>query len=359
LPPWTVSPLEDLSPPAPFTPTNLRCTLNNTSQPLSGIRVLELCRIIAGPFIGRTLAEYGASVMKVTCHNLPDVPFFQVDGNVGKHCCDLDLKSASGRKAFEGLLQSTDVILNGYRPGALEKLGYGPQDIIKKIRNRGKGIVYVTEDCFGPSGEWSGRPGWQQIADCATGVAWAQGQFMGLNEPVVPPFPMSDYGTGCMGAIAVLTGLFRRANEGGSWFGRTSLCQYDVFLQQLGLYGENECQEIREVFGSGREGFFELRHSDSVDEIGARTLKIMKRCHPQLFEEELIQRAWSEGFGEYITWVKSAVHIEGVNVGFKRSSKPNGIDPPSWDAWEVDNELNGYDVSNERHTQRRRYFSEA
>jgi hypothetical protein len=324
--------------------------LNNTSQTLSGVRVLELCRIIAGPSIGRTLAEYGASVMKITSPDLPDVPFFQVDGNVGKHCCDLDLKSASGRKTFEELLQSADVILNGYRPGALEKLGYGPQDVIKKIKNRGKGIVYITENCFGSSGEWSGRPGWQQIADCVTGIAWAQGQFMGLNEPVVPPFPMSDYGTGCMGTIAALTGLLRRANDGGSWLGGTSLCQYDIFLQQLGLYGENECQEIRETFGTGKEGFFELRHSDSVDEIGGRALKIMKRCHPQLFEEGLIQRAWSKGFGDYVTWVKSAVHIEGVNVGFRRSSRPNGFDPPSWDGWEVDKELlKGHHVWNERH----------
>jgi hypothetical protein len=347
-----VSSLEGVSPPAPFTPTNLGCTLNNTSQPLSGIRVLELCRIIAGPSIGRTLAEYGASVMKITSPDLPDVPFFQVDGNVGKHCCDIDLKSVSGRKTFEELLQSADVILNGYRPGALEKLGYGPQEIIKKVRHRGKGIVYVTENCFGPSGEWSGRPGWQQIADCVTGIAWGQGQFMGLSEPVVPPFPMSDYGTGCMGAIAALTGLLRRANEGGSWLGSTSLCQYDIFLQQLGLYGENECQEIREIFGSGKEGFFELRHSDSVDEIGGRALKIMKRCHPQLFEERLIQRAWSKGFGDYVTWVRSAVHIEGVNVGFKRSSRPNGFDPPSWNAWEVDKELlKGHD---ERRTQRQK-----
>jgi hypothetical protein len=96
-----------------------------------------------------------------------------------------------------------------------------------------------------------------------------------------------------------------------------------------------------------------------VDEIGGRALKIMKRCHPQLFEEGLIQRAWSKGFGDYITWVRSAVHIEGVNVGFKRSSRPNGFDPPSWDAWEVDRELlKGHDAFNERRTQRRRYSGE-
>ena len=79
---------------------------------------------------------------------------------------------------------------------------------------RGKGFVYVSENSFG-YGEHFDRPGWQQIADTMSGVAWAQGEFMGLNEPVVPPFPMSDYGTGLMGAVAALEGLFYRARDGG------------------------------------------------------------------------------------------------------------------------------------------------
>jgi len=62
-----------------------------------------------------------------------------------------------------------------------------------------------------------------------TSVAWEQGKSMGLDEPVVPPFPMSDYGTGCIRAIAALTRLFRRAKEGGSRVGRASFCQYATF----------------------------------------------------------------------------------------------------------------------------------
>lgn len=302
-------------------------------QILAGIRVLELCRIIAGPAIGRTLAEYGAQVIKVTSPNLSDVPFFQVDGNTGKHTCDLDLKSAAGRKAFEELLQSADVVLDGYRPGSLDRLGYGPQQLMDLVKGRGKGIVYVAEDCFGYRGPWAGRPGWQQIADCVTGVAWAQGEFMGLNEPVVPPFPMSDYGTGCMGAIAALTGLFKRATEGGSWVGRTSLSQYDIFLLGLGLYGEDVKQAVRKDHD---EEFFALRHADSVDEVGRRALKSMKRAHPELFDDKLMQTAFSKGFGEEIKWCRSPVDIEGLRVGFERASRPNGNDEPFWDDWEVE-----------------------
>ena len=283
--------------------------------------------------MGRTLAEYGAQVIKVTSPNLSDVPFFQVDGNTGKHTCDLDLKSADGREAFEALLQTTDVILDGYRPGSLERLGYGPQQIVQLVKGRGKGIVFVAEDCFGEQGEWAGRPGWQQIADCVTGVAWAQGEFMGLNEPVVPPFPMSDYGTGCMGAIAALTGLWRRASEGGSWVGRTSLCQYDVFLMGLGLYGEDVKESVRRDHD---EAFFALRHADSVDEVGGRALKSMRRAHPELFVEKATQTAWSKGFGEEISWCRSPVSIEGLRVGFERASRPNGFDAPTWEDWEVE-----------------------
>ncbi|TKA70291.1 hypothetical protein B0A49_05571, partial [Cryomyces minteri] len=256
-PPWRLQTLESASPPAPFP-----FARSHISKPqiLAGIKVLELCRIIAGPSIGRGLAEYGADVLKVTSPHLSDVPFFQVDGNVGKHASDLDLKSPKDRQIFEELLQSADVVLDGYRPGSLERLGYGPKQIVELTKHRNRGIVYVAEDCFGHVGEWAGRPGWQQIADCVTGIAWAQGQSMGLDEPVIPPFPMSDYGTGCIGTIAALVSLYKRAKIGGSYFGTTSLCQYDVFLLQLGLYPD---EIVRELRGMHDPDFYELRHHDS------------------------------------------------------------------------------------------------
>ena len=128
--------------------------------------MLELCRIIAGPIMGRILAEYGADVLKITSPHLSDVPFFQVDGNMGKHAASLDLKTAEGREAFEKLALEADVVLDGYRPGALEKLGFGPSYMTALAQRRGYGIVYVNENCFGYDGEWASRPGWQQIADC-------------------------------------------------------------------------------------------------------------------------------------------------------------------------------------------------
>ncbi|KAI9812162.1 MAG: hypothetical protein M1827_004828 [Pycnora praestabilis] len=332
-PPWTVDTLEDFSPPVPFPHVE---STGSRPQILAGIKVLELCRIIAGPAIGRTLAEYGADVMKVTSPDLSDVPFFQVDGNMGKHTTDLNLRIPADRKIFEGLLQEADVILDGYRPGSLERLGYGPQQIIELTKHRSRGIVYVAEDCFGHVGEWAGRAGWQQIADCVSGVAWAQGKGMGLNEPVVPPFPMSDYGTGCMGAIAALTGLYQRAKSGGSYFGKVSLVQYDIFLLQLGLYPNSIQAKQRAIHDAA---FFQLKHNDSVDEVSKRALKSIKRLHPELFEESICHETWSKGFGASVKYVRPAVSVEGTRNGFSRSSRPNGFDAPTWADWEFEDEV--------------------
>ncbi|EAT80802.2 hypothetical protein SNOG_11758 [Parastagonospora nodorum SN15] len=332
-PPWKVESLEADTPPTPFPFASSRAP---KPQILSGIRVLELCRIIAGPAMGRGLAEYGAEVIKITSPNLSDVPFFQVDANIGKHTVDLNLKDAGERKIFEDLLQSADVVLDGYRPGSLNRLGYGPRQLVELAKRRGRGFVYVSENCFGHTGPWSCRPGWQQIADCVTGVAWAQGQAMGLDEPVVPPFPMSDYGTGCMGTIAALTGLYKRAKFGGSYIGTTSLVQYDIYLLELGLYDDQMMAKLRKQHDTE---FFGLRHHDSVDEVGKRALKTMRRTHPELFEDRHMQECYSEGFKANVRTIRPVVDIDGYWNGFLRSSRPNGFDQPTWNSWEVDEDL--------------------
>jgi crotonobetainyl-CoA:carnitine CoA-transferase CaiB-like acyl-CoA transferase len=161
LPPWDVTVIERDTKPAPLPQPEGR-------RLLAGVKVLELCRVIAGPTIGRILAEYGADVLKVTGRNQADVPFFQVDVNMGKHTTALDLKQDDDRATFESLLAEADVVLDGYRPGAIEKLGYGRSKFAEVAKARGKGLVYVNENCCGYQGEWSHRAGWQQIADCVS-----------------------------------------------------------------------------------------------------------------------------------------------------------------------------------------------
>ncbi|KAK4167583.1 CoA-transferase family III domain-containing protein [Cladorrhinum sp. PSN259] len=356
LPPFTVTQNigDTTTAPVPFDPIS-PADPNEPRYALKGIKVIEMCRIIAGPTIGRSLAAHGAQVIKVTSPQLPDVPFFQVDVNTGKHAIHLDLRNPADRTEFDTLLADADVLIDGYRPGALKKLGYGPDSLAVLAQKRNKGFVYVAEDCFGgidsglKTAEWASRPGWQQIADCVTGVAWAQGKFMGLNEPVVPPFPMSDYGTGALGCLAALSGLYKRATEGGSWNCRTSLCQYDVFLLGLGLLPDGEQSRLRELFEEGNEaGFFGLRHSDSVDEVGRRALKRMREVTPFLFEGgKMMHEGWSEGFGGKVRWPREAIEVDGVKVGHVRCARPNGWDNNKgnkkgmksgggWGEWEED-----------------------
>ncbi|ORY62455.1 CAIB/BAIF family enzyme [Pseudomassariella vexata] len=326
--PWTVQQLEFSTPPSPL-PRTTQPQTEDACRPLAGIKVLELCRIIAGPVIGRILAEYGADVLKITAPNLSDVPFFQVDGNMGKHAAELDLKTAKGKARFEDLLADVDIVVDGYRPGAFDKLGYGPHALSKMAAKRGKGIVYVNESCFGFEGEWAARPGWQQIADCVSGVAWAQGNFMGLSEPIVPPFPISDYGTGCMGAIAALVGLLHRTKRGGSWHGKTSLLQYDLLLFRAGLYSQPVQHELRQLVG---EEFANLRHSNSVDQISGTALRSMRKKFPDFFTRKDLCDTWySAAYGGDITAVNPVVSIDGVQTGFQRGSRPNGSDAPTWD----------------------------
>jgi hypothetical protein len=92
MPPLTITPLEQSTPPVPVArPDHQLCGGN--VQVLQGIKVLELCRVIVGPTIGRSLAAHGGQVLKVTSDRLPDVPFFQLDVNIGKHTTSLDLKA--------------------------------------------------------------------------------------------------------------------------------------------------------------------------------------------------------------------------------------------------------------------------
>ncbi|KAJ5997763.1 hypothetical protein N7499_005843 [Penicillium canescens] len=335
-PAWKVSRLPGNLPPTPFPKAP-----SDNKKILKGVKVLEMCRIIAGPTVTRILAEYGADVLKITSPSLSDVPFFQVDGNMGKHAADLDLKTEAGRKEFEKLLDNVDVIVDGYRPGALDKLGYGAEAMAALAEKRGKGIVYVNENCFGYEGEWAGRAGWQQIADCVTGIAWAQGKFMGLSTPVVPPFPISDYGTGCMGAIAALTGLYHRAKTGGSYHGKASLMHYDLLLFAMGQYPDDVQEELRSVQSAD---FFKLRHCDSVDRISSTVLKSMHERFPHLYlpaghESEgrkPLTELWSSAaYGADVEVVKPVAVIGGVDNQFVRSSRPNGSDRATWEDFNV------------------------
>lgn len=162
-----------------------------------------------------------------------------------------------------------------------------------------------------------------------SGVAWEQGRFMGLNEPVVPPFPISDYGTGCIGAITALIGLYHRATKGGSWHGKASLLQYDLLLFKVGMLPHNVQKELRESIG---DEVLKLRHANSVDQISGTTLRRMRELYPEFVDNPKYLDHWySDAYATDVSAVKPVVEIDGLDISFKRASRPNGSDAPMWD----------------------------
>ena len=152
---------------------------------------------------------------------------------------------------------------------------------------------------------------------------------MGLSEPMVPPFPISDYGTGCIGAITALLGLYHRATQGGSWHGKASLLHYDLLLFKVGQYPEEVKEVLRKNIGPD---FLALRHAHSVDQISGTALLRMRKVYPDLFTgDKYVEKWYSNAYKAEVEAVPPVVDIEGVDVGFRRASRPNGADQPTWD----------------------------
>jgi crotonobetainyl-CoA:carnitine CoA-transferase CaiB-like acyl-CoA transferase len=199
-------------------------------RPLSGIRALDLTRILAGPIAGRTLAEHGADVLMVTKEGLPQIAEHVMDTSHGKRSTFLDLKSAEGAARLKTLVRDADVFSQGYRPGILAKLGFAPEQLAEMR----PGIVCLSISCFGADGPFSHRAGWEQIAQTVTGICHGNGVDAGDNRPRLLPAAACDYTTGYLGAYGVLLALARRAREGGSYHVRVSLCQSGMFIQRQG-----------------------------------------------------------------------------------------------------------------------------
>lgn len=189
------------------------------TMPLSGIRVLDLCIILAGPTCGRTLAEYGAEVIKIDSWFRPPTDRQLHDVGRGKRSICLDITKPAGLETFYRLVNTADVVLGGFRKGVAERLGIG----YEQLRERKPDIVYLAINAFGQDGTWANRPGYEQNAQAATGVQVRNG---GRSEaPLHSPYTFNDYGTGLMGAYAVMLALLKRRQTGKGQFVHTSLAQ--------------------------------------------------------------------------------------------------------------------------------------
>ncbi len=202
--------------------------LGEAPRPLSGVRVLDLTRVLAGPTCARTLAEHGADALKVSAAHLADSGAMETDTGLGKLSARIDLRAAAGVDALRTLLAGADVFSQSYRPGALAARGFSAQDAAR-LR---PGIVYVTLSAWGGAGPWRARRGFDSIVQTVSGMALAQGDG---DKPKLMPVSAIDYVSGYLMAFGAMVALARRAREGGSWEVRVSLARTGRWIVERGL----------------------------------------------------------------------------------------------------------------------------
>ncbi|KAI0446134.1 CoA-transferase family III domain-containing protein [Xylaria telfairii] len=302
---------------------------SSVRRPLAGLKVIDLTRVIAGPTITRSLAEMGASVMRITAPHLPDFTSVHRDLNWGKWNCYLDLNHEADKILLRKLILDADVVVDGYRPGALEKLGFGREDVYNLVKCRDRGIIHLRENCYGWYGPYAHRSGWQGISDACCGVSLAFGEAMGINEAVTPPFPNSDHCVGVIGCTGVLHALMERAATGGSYGVDTSLNYYSQWLvRSCGTYPKHVWAEVWERHGSPV-----FRYYDNTRRTVPAMLKLLhEHDEDVLFNPAFLHKYSAPAVGVTINRVKPVAQFEdnAIELRYNVGTRANGVDKPEW-----------------------------
>jgi crotonobetainyl-CoA:carnitine CoA-transferase CaiB-like acyl-CoA transferase len=202
------------------------------ARPLTGVRVLDLTRVLAGPTCAKSLAEHGADVLKITAAHLPDSGMADLDTGIGKLSARLDLRNAAETEALKVLVRESAVFVQSYRPGALAARGLSPEELAT-LR---PGIVCASLSAWGPSGPWRERRGFDSIVQAVSGIAQANGD---SAKPRLLPVSAIDYVTGYLMAFGVCVALARRAHQGGSWLVRIALARVGKWIVDRGTLPES------------------------------------------------------------------------------------------------------------------------
>lgn len=206
---------------------------------LQGVKVVDLCIILAGPTCGRTMAEFGADVVKI------DSPHTRVvarhnDINRAKRSILVDLKTKEGLAIFWKLVDQADVVLQNFRGGVAERLGID----YERVRARRPDIVYGSMNTFGHVGPYANRPGHEQLGQAVTGMQVRYGS----AKPATAPFAANDYGTGLMACYAVALALLNRRRTGEGQFVDSALA-YTATMLQSGLLQRYQGKQWNEPHG--------------------------------------------------------------------------------------------------------------
>jgi crotonobetainyl-CoA:carnitine CoA-transferase CaiB-like acyl-CoA transferase len=198
-------------------------TDEDTTQALSGFRVLDMAQVLAGPTVARILAEYGAEVVKV--HSLVDRQLaMHLYTNSGKSSIMLNLKTSEGMDVFRKLSNDADVIVQNFTRGVADRMGIGETT----VREYNADVVYVSISAFGYEGYRGGWRGREQLGQGPTGIQVRVG---GDGEPVMSPYPLNDYGSANLAAFGTLLALYHRLRGGAAQHVQSSLTHSGTFLQ--------------------------------------------------------------------------------------------------------------------------------
>jgi crotonobetainyl-CoA:carnitine CoA-transferase CaiB-like acyl-CoA transferase len=191
-----------------------------------------MTRVLAGPVASRFLAGYGAEVLRIDPPSWDEGPVIP-EVTVGKRCARLDLNRSEDRSTFERLLSKADIFVHGYRPGALDHLGF---DAVRR-RSLSPGLIDVCLDAYGWSGPWASRRGFDSLVQMSAGIADAGMQWRKADKPVPLPVQALDHATGYLMAAVAIRGVTRRMVQGNGTEARLSLARTAKMLIDAGAGG--------------------------------------------------------------------------------------------------------------------------
>ena len=231
-------------PPSPLIREREGVRVDELRSALAGVKVLDLCIVLAGPTCGRTLAEFGADVIKLDSPHRSTV-LRHNDINRGKRSVLIDLKTKEGLDLYWKLVDWADVVLQNFRGGVAERLGID----YERVRARRPDIVFGYMNTFGSIGPYALRPGHEQIGQAVTGMQVRYGS----AKPATAPFAANDYGTGLMACYGVALALLHRRRTGEGQFVDSALAYTATMLQSALLQGHRG-KEWNEPHGQEARG---------------------------------------------------------------------------------------------------------
>ncbi|UYP17924.1 CoA transferase [Rhodococcus sp. Z13] len=271
-----------------------------TTDLLEGVRVLDMTNVLAGPFAGYQLALLGADVVKVETTGSGDLarqlgadPDLSAEymgvsflaQNSGKRSVTVNLKTAGGKEVFERLLAEADVLLENFRPGVLERLGFG-WERLQEINPR---LIYCAVSGFGATGPLSGRPAYDQVIQGMSGIMSVTGD--AESAPLRVGYPVCDSFGGLAAAMAVCAAIVRQRRTGRGAYLDTSML--DAALTSMGWVVSNHLVTGKEPVPMGNENMTSapsgaFRTADGVLNIAANKQEQFEILCKVLGREELI-----------------------------------------------------------------------